>query len=110
MPGLPARFLTAALPLGQGRYRIDGGPRMRQRPIGPLLDGLRQLGVDARDELGTGCPPVVVQAEGVATSAADTHHVRVYMAQLRHKLERDPARPSLLLTEPGVGYRLREEE
>jgi two-component system KDP operon response regulator KdpE len=38
------------------------------------------------------------------------HYLRVYMAQLRHKLESDPARPRLLLTEPGVGYRLREEE
>lgn len=37
------------------------------------------------------------------------HYLRVYMAQLRHKLERDPARPRLLLTEPGVGYRLRDE-
>jgi two-component system KDP operon response regulator KdpE len=36
------------------------------------------------------------------------HYLRVYMAQLRHKLERDPARPRLLTTEPGVGYRLRE--
>jgi len=38
-----------------------------------------------------------------------THYLRVYMAQLRHKLERDPARPRVLITEPGVGYRLREE-
>jgi two-component system KDP operon response regulator KdpE len=38
--------------------------------------------------------------------ATQTHYLRVYMAQLRHKLERDPARPRLLLTEPGVGYRL----
>ncbi len=37
-----------------------------------------------------------------------THYLRVYMAQLRHKLERDPNRPRLLATEPGVGYRLRE--
>src|SRR6266542_3468662 len=37
--------------------------------------------------------------------ANQTHYLRVYMAQLRHKLERDPARPRLLLTEPGVGYR-----
>ncbi|HET9294553.1 MAG TPA: response regulator [Gemmatimonadales bacterium] len=37
-----------------------------------------------------------------------THYLRVYMAQLRHKLERDPTRPRLLTTEPGVGYRLRE--
>jgi two-component system KDP operon response regulator KdpE len=35
-----------------------------------------------------------------------THYLRVYMAQLRHKLEQDPARPRLLLTESGVGYRL----
>jgi len=38
------------------------------------------------------------------------HYLRVYMAQLRHKIEPDPARPRLLLTEPGVGYRLREPE
>ena len=38
-----------------------------------------------------------------------THYLRVYMAQLRHKLEADPARPRLLVTEPGVGYRLRDE-
>lgn len=39
-----------------------------------------------------------------------THYLRVYMAQLRHKLERDPARPRLLSTEPGVGYRLVEAD
>ena len=38
------------------------------------------------------------------------HYVRVYMAQLRQKLERDPSRPRWLVTEPGVGYRLREAE
>jgi len=36
----------------------------------------------------------------------DNHYVRIYMAQLRHKLEIDPAQPKLLLTEAGVGYRL----
>jgi DNA-binding response OmpR family regulator len=35
-----------------------------------------------------------------------THYLRVYVAHLREKLETDPARPELLLTEPGVGYRL----
>jgi two-component system KDP operon response regulator KdpE len=37
------------------------------------------------------------------------HYLRVYMTQLRHKLERDPTRPRLLQTETGVGYRLRAE-
>ncbi|MCA0353606.1 MAG: response regulator [Chloroflexi bacterium] len=36
----------------------------------------------------------------------ENHYLRVYMGQLRHKLEVDPARPRYLLTEPGVGYRL----
>ena len=36
-----------------------------------------------------------------------THYLRVYMAQLRRKIEPDPARPTLLLTEQSVGYRLR---
>ncbi len=35
----------------------------------------------------------------------ETHYLRVYAAQLRRKLEEDPAHPKLLLTEPGVGYR-----
>jgi two-component system KDP operon response regulator KdpE len=38
-----------------------------------------------------------------------TQYLRVYMAQLRRKLERDPARPRLFLTESGVGYRLKAE-
>jgi two-component system KDP operon response regulator KdpE len=40
--------------------------------------------------------------------AAQTHYVRVHMAELRKKIEADPARPRLLVTEPGVGYRLRD--
>jgi two-component system KDP operon response regulator KdpE len=36
----------------------------------------------------------------------ETHYLRIYMGQLRHKLEADPARPQYLRTEPGVGYRL----
>jgi len=41
--------------------------------------------------------------------AQQSHYLRVYMAQLRRKLEADPARPRYLLTEPGVGYRLAAE-
>jgi len=39
----------------------------------------------------------------------ETQYLRVYMAQLRHKLEDDPARPRHFLTETGVGYRLKTD-
>jgi len=45
-----------------------------------------------------------------AAYANQTHYLRVYMVQLRHKLEADAARPRYLLTEPGVGYRLKTAE
>ena len=38
-----------------------------------------------------------------------SHYLRIYMAQLRHKLEADPARPRFFINEPGVGYRLKLE-
>jgi 3-phosphoshikimate 1-carboxyvinyltransferase len=73
--GTSVRFLTAAVALGHGTYRLDGVPRMRERPIAPLLDALSQLGVEATSEEGTGCPPVKVVAKGMpggtATLAGD---------------------------------------
>jgi two-component system KDP operon response regulator KdpE len=45
-----------------------------------------------------------------ASYVEHSHYLRIYMGQLRHKLESDPARPRYLLTEAGVGYRLCEEE
>ena len=68
--GTAARFLTAAVALGHGTYVVDGSPAMRKRPIAPLLDGLRALGVDAESRDGTGCPPVVVRAKGIAGGRA----------------------------------------
>ena len=41
--------------------------------------------------------------------AEDAHYLRIYMGQLRSKLERDPTDPKLLLTEQAVGYRLNLE-
>ena len=63
--GTAVRFLTSLVALGHGRYRIDGDERMRERPIQDLLDALASLGVRARSERGNGCPPVVVEADGL---------------------------------------------
>jgi two-component system KDP operon response regulator KdpE len=43
-------------------------------------------------------------------STDQRHYLRVYMAQLRQKLEADPSRPTILMTEPGVGYRMADAE
>jgi len=43
-----------------------------------------------------------------ASHVGRNHYLRVYMAQLRNKLEADPSRPQVLLTETGVGYRMRD--
>jgi 3-phosphoshikimate 1-carboxyvinyltransferase len=63
--GTTMRFLTAFVSAGKGRYRLDGVPRMRERPIEDLLSALRQLGVNARSEFGNGCPPIIVEANGL---------------------------------------------
>ena len=63
--GTAARFLTAALAIGDGVFSVDGSSRMRERPIEPLLNGLRQLGVDVRSRFGNGCPPVDIRASGI---------------------------------------------
>jgi 3-phosphoshikimate 1-carboxyvinyltransferase len=64
--GTTMRFLSAICGLGHGHYRLDGTPRMRQRPIGDLIDALRSLGVDATAESPGGCPPVVIHAAGLS--------------------------------------------
>lgn len=68
--GTSIRFLTALCTLGSGRYRLDGNSRMRERPIGELVHALRQLGGDVVCELGTDCPPVVIQASGLPGGVA----------------------------------------
>jgi 3-phosphoshikimate 1-carboxyvinyltransferase len=68
--GTTMRFVTAALALGHGRFRIDGIPRMRQRPIAPLVSALRQLGTDVEFEDADGFPPVIVHGTGLAGGTA----------------------------------------
>ncbi|MCX6057811.1 MAG: 3-phosphoshikimate 1-carboxyvinyltransferase [Chloroflexi bacterium] len=71
--GTAARFLSAFLILGNGEYILDGEPRMRERPIGDLVDSLTQLGANIRPvqnaEVGKRnvqiCPPVKITANGL---------------------------------------------
>ena len=62
--GTAARFLSAFLTLGNGEYILDGEPRMRERPIGDLIEALNQLGVEM--EAKNNCPPVEIFAKGLS--------------------------------------------
>jgi 3-phosphoshikimate 1-carboxyvinyltransferase len=63
--GTTVRFLTALVSLGQGIFRLHGTRRMHERPIQDLLGALGNLGVNARSETSSGCPPVIVDASGL---------------------------------------------
>ncbi|HNB07699.1 MAG TPA: 3-phosphoshikimate 1-carboxyvinyltransferase, partial [Thauera aminoaromatica] len=56
--GTAFRPLTAALALSGGEYRLSGVPRMHERPIGDLVDALRQLGADITCTANEGYPPL----------------------------------------------------
>lgn len=68
--GTAARFLTAAATLASGPIRIDGTARMRQRPIGDLVETLRALGAPIDIEGSHGCPPVLCFGGGLAGGSA----------------------------------------
>jgi 3-phosphoshikimate 1-carboxyvinyltransferase len=70
--GTAMRFLAGFLTLGRGRFRLDGNDRMRERPIGPLLDALRGLGVNATSERDNGCPPVMIDTTGATFEGGET--------------------------------------
>ena len=70
--GTAMRFLAGFLTLGRGRFRLDGTDRMRERPIGALLDALRGLGVNASSERNNGCPPVVIDTTGTDCQGGET--------------------------------------
>lgn len=60
--GTATRFLTAAAALVSGTVAVDGDEHMRKRPIGPLVEAMRALGIDV--SAPTGCPPVTVRGTG----------------------------------------------
>jgi 3-phosphoshikimate 1-carboxyvinyltransferase len=58
--GTAFRSLTAVLALGDGRYRLEGVPRMHERPIGDLVDALRQAGASIACPGKEGYPPLEI--------------------------------------------------
>ena len=58
--GTLMRFLVALAATVPGEWTIDGSPRLRERPVGPLVEALRHLGVDVRWRGVEGCPPLTV--------------------------------------------------
>jgi 3-phosphoshikimate 1-carboxyvinyltransferase len=64
--GTATRFLTSVAALGHGRFRITGDKRMAERPIAPLMEALRGWQVRVESETGTGCPPLTLNADGIA--------------------------------------------
>src|SRR5690554_5736632 len=66
LSGTTFRFLLPLLAAGTGKFRLTGRGSLLRRPIQDQLDALKQLGADARSELGNGCPPVQLEAAGLA--------------------------------------------
>ena len=64
--GTAIRPLTAALAMQGGNYRLSGVPRMHERPIRDLVDGLRQVGATIDYELEEGYPPIKISAADIA--------------------------------------------
>ena len=69
--GTVARFLPPALALGSGPYTVDGVPRMRERPVEDLVDGMRQLGAAVEYASEEGRFPIKVLGGGIRGGTAE---------------------------------------
>ncbi len=67
--GTAFRPLTAALALSGGHYKLSGVPRMHERPIGDLVDGLRQIGADVGYLGSNGFPPLEISSASLRIDA-----------------------------------------
>lgn len=63
--GTAMRILTGLVAIGPGTFTLTGGERLRERPLEPLLEALRKLGVDVRGRDREGYPPVLVRTSGL---------------------------------------------
>jgi 3-phosphoshikimate 1-carboxyvinyltransferase len=75
LSGTTSRFVAAALALGAGPFRLDGGPSLRARPMGPVLEAVAQLGATVAYEGEPGHLPVTVQGGAVGVGPGAEHHV-----------------------------------
>ncbi|MGW1229356.1 3-phosphoshikimate 1-carboxyvinyltransferase [Streptomyces sp. NPDC001478] len=64
-----ARFLPTLAAAGRGSFRFDASAQMRRRPLGPLTEALRALGVDLRHEEADGHHPLRIEAAGIEGGA-----------------------------------------
>ncbi|MDA8369631.1 MAG: 3-phosphoshikimate 1-carboxyvinyltransferase [Nocardiopsaceae bacterium] len=69
--GTVMRFVPPLAALARGDIEFDGDPRARERPVGPLLDGLRSLGADI-DDGGRGALPLVIRGRGAVRGGTVT--------------------------------------
>ncbi|WP_315285981.1 3-phosphoshikimate 1-carboxyvinyltransferase [Rothia mucilaginosa] len=67
LAGTVMRFVPALAALLPGEFAFDGDPHARQRPMGPVLEGLRQLGVQVDCEQGENALPFVLRSPGLAS-------------------------------------------
>jgi 3-phosphoshikimate 1-carboxyvinyltransferase len=74
--GTVARFLPPALALGPGPYTVDGVPRMRERPVEDLVDGMRQLGAAVEYASEEGRFPIKVLGGGIRGGTAEISGVK----------------------------------
>ena len=68
LAGTVMRFVPALAALLPGEFAFDGDPHARQRPMGPVLEGLRQLGVRVECEQGENALPFVLRSPGLASA------------------------------------------
>lgn len=68
LAGTVMRFVPALAALLPGEFAFDGDPHARQRPMGPVLEGLRQLGVQVDYEQGENALPFVLRSPGLASA------------------------------------------
>ena len=107
------RSRAAVGPIRAGDVEIDLDKRRVTRAGEPVKLSPREYDVLTRLALGHGkvlTHKELLTAVWGPAHAHDTQYLRVFVGQLRQKLENDPASPRLLQTEPGIGYRFVDDD